>query len=132
MTRIERKQVENIVENFVEKLVAGKIDFASARCDLRCALEKARYAELGDERWLNGVLGLNTSLRCSWRYYTARQSKASLDQWPAQELIRVGPRQERRNWNGKEHTDANSPAEGRGRAAGGKLVNGRMVALMDD
>src|SRR5438132_12728500 len=112
MTRIERKQVENIVENFVEKLVAGKIDFASARCDLRCALEKAGYAELGDERWLNGVLGLNTSLRQCWRQYDAGLHAATLDQWPAQELYRAFLRKKHRNWDGKEYGDASSPATG--------------------
>jgi hypothetical protein len=120
LKRRQRKEVGTVVEKFVEKLVAGKIDFASARCDLRLALWDAGYSELGDEDWLNAVLELNTSLRLCWRYYESRLHPVLLAHWPAQEFLRVGPRAVHRDWL-RRWTDAD-----------GRLSNGKMIALMDD
>jgi hypothetical protein len=116
----DRKQVGDAVENFVEKLVAGKMDFASARCDLRLALDEVGHSELGDEEWLNAVLELNTSLRQNWRNYDSGLHPAILDQWPAQEFCRIGPRAVHRDWL-RRWTDA-----------GGRACNGKMIALIDD
>jgi hypothetical protein len=108
------------VEKFVEKLVAGKTDHASARCDLMSALRQKGLWELScDEDWLNGVLDLNFSLRCGWRSYSDGLHSAILDQWPAQEFYRAFSRPVYRDW---PHRWAD---------IGGQLYNGKMIALKD-
>lgn len=117
----DRKQVGRLVEHFVEELLAAKMDFASARCDLRLALWDAGYSELGDEEWLNAVLGLNSSLRRSWRDYDwQRLHPVILNSRPAQEFYRAFPRAIHRDWL-RRWTDA-----------GGQTCNGKMIALKDD
>jgi hypothetical protein len=109
------------VEKFVEKLVTGKTDHASARCDLMLALRHKGLWELScDEDWLNGVLDLNFSLRCGWRSYSDGLHSAILDQWPAQEFYRAFSRRVHRDWL-RRWIDS-----------GGRLYNGKMIALKDD
>lgn len=106
------------VEKFVELLVAGKMDRASARCGLMSAFLKKSFRDLCDEDWLNGVLDLNCSLRCNWRQYNV--SQRALDAAPAQELYRAFHRKFPRDWIQ------------RWTKAGGQLHDGRMIALNDD
>ena len=109
------------VEKFVEKLVAGKTDHTSARCDLMLALRQKGLWELScDEHWLNAVLDLNFSLRCGWRSYSDGLHSAILDQWPAQEFYRAFPRTVHRDWL-RRWTDS-----------GAHLYSGKMIALKDD
>ncbi len=107
------------VEKSVEKFVAGKTDRASARCDLMMELRAKGFWDLAcDEDWLNGVLELNSSLRCHWRQYN--QGQRTLNAAPAQELYRAFSRKIPRDWI-RRWSDA-----------GGRLYGGKMIALKDD
>lgn len=109
------------VEKFVEKLVAGKTDHASARFDLMLALRQKGFWKLScDEDWLNRVLDLNFSLRCGWRSYDDGLHSAILDQWPAQEFYRAFLWPSQREWL-RRWTDS-----------GGRIYDGKMIALKDD
>jgi hypothetical protein len=111
--------VSDLIEGFVERFAAGKVDLASARCDLSFALDKVEFP--WDEDWLNGVLRLNSSLRSSWRNYDwQRLHPVILDSCPAQEFYRAYPRGVHRDWLS------------RWTKAGGHLYNGKMIALKDD
>jgi hypothetical protein len=120
MTEATTLTITAEVEKFVEKLVAGKTDHASARCDLMLALQQKGFSELCDDDWLNGVLDLNVSLRCAWCLYRDGLDSAILDQWPAQELYRAAPRPVRRDWL-RRWTEN-----------GGRTYGGKMIALKDD
>jgi hypothetical protein len=112
-------EVRDLIEGFVERFTAGKIDLASARCDLSFELDKVEFPWNGD--WLNSVLKLNSFLRSSWHNYDSqRRQSAVLDQWPAQELRRAYPRAVHRDWLS------------RWTKVGGHLYNGKMIALKDD
>ena len=108
-----------LIEQYVQQLTSGEVDRASARCDLGLSLRRAGHWELADFDWLDIVLTLNSSLRSCWRQYEDGLHEAILDQWPAQELIQVGPAQE----------PIHGP--GRWRAGGGQIVSDRMIALKD-
>jgi hypothetical protein len=109
------------VENAVEKLVAGKIDCASARCDLMVALRARGFWDLScDEDWLNGVLDLNSALRSLWWQYSDGLRPPVLAHWPAQEFYRAFPRPAQRDWISR-WTDV-----------GGRVYSGKMIALKDD
>ena len=109
------------VEKFVEKLVAGKTDGASARCDLMLSLREKGFWNLScDEDWLNGVLDLNSSLRSLWRQYCDGLRLPILDEWPAQEFYRAFPRAVQRDWLL------------RWTEVGGRVYRGKMIALKDD
>jgi hypothetical protein len=115
------KQVAKLVEQAVETLVAGKVDRASARCDLRLALRNQGCWDLSsNDDWLNDVLDLNSSLRSIWRQYEEGLHSAILDQWPAQELKGYGPPEALRDWTALW------------RSAGGTIFGDRMIALKDD
>jgi hypothetical protein len=114
-------EVAVLVQKFVEKLVAGKTDCASARCDLMMALREKGFWDLScDEDWLNGVLDLNSSLHSLWRQYSNGLHAAILDQWPAQEFYRAFPRPVHRDWLRRWTT------------GGGRLYGDKMIALKDD
>jgi hypothetical protein len=111
--------VSDLIEGFVERFAAGKVDLASARCDLSFALDKVEFPWDGD--WLNGVLQLNSWLRSSWRDYDwQRVNPVILNAWPAQEFYRAFPRAIHRDWL-RRWTEA-----------GGQICNGKMIALKDD
>ena len=110
--------VSSLIEGFVERYAAGKIDLGSARCDLGLALFNLGFRS--DEEWINTVLNLNSSLRAEWRNYDSGRDSAVLDQWPAQEFFRAFPRTVHRDWLS------------RWTKAGGHLYNGKMIALKDD
>jgi hypothetical protein len=113
------EDARGLIEQFVQRLASGKIDRATARCDLGLSLRRAGHWELADFDWLDIVLTLNSALRCCWRQYQDGSHAAILDQWPAEELIQVGPAQEPVDW------------PSRWCAAGGQLFSGRMIALKD-
>lgn len=111
--------VAKLVELGVRKLVAGKTDHASARCELKLSLRNQGFCQLSsNDDWLNTILDLNTQLRQGCRQYNEGIDKAILDEWPAQELIRViWPVGALRDW------------ACRWEAVGGKFFDGRMIAL---
>ena len=114
------EDAHTLIEDHVLQFASGKVNRATARCNLMLALRRAGHWDLGDSDWLDIVLTLNASLRSCWRNYTHDLHPVILDEWPAQELIQVGPAQEPVDWLA------------RWRAAGGQIFAGRMIALKDN
>jgi hypothetical protein len=111
--------VSSLIESFVERYAAGKIDLGSARCDLGPALFNLGLRS--DDEWIDTVLNLNSWLRSSWRDYDwQRVNPVILNARPAQEFYRAYPRATHRDWL-RRWTDA-----------GGQICNGKMIALKDD
>jgi hypothetical protein len=110
--------VSSLIEGFVERYAAGKIDLGSARCDLGLALFNLGFRS--DDEWINTLLNLNSSLRAEWRNHDSGRDSAVLDQWPAQEFFRAYPRTVHRDWLS------------RWTKTGGHLYDGKMIALKDD
>jgi hypothetical protein len=110
-----------LIEQYVQRYASGKIDRATARCDLGVALKGAGHGDFADFDWLDVVLTLNFTLRSYWRDYAHDlEHPVLLDHWPAQEFLKVGYGQERIDW----------PT--RWRAAAGRMFGNRMIALKDD
>lgn len=109
-----------LIEKFVDRLVKGEIDHASARCELGLALGRSGHHELSDFDWVEAILDVNFSLRCGWRQYGGGFNPADLDQWPAQELYRAFDRKVPR---------VNPTWAERFRMAGGQFFEQRMIAL---
>ena len=124
-------KVHRILEYGLRQLMAGKVDFATARCEADLAVRELGFPDLFD--WIDEVLSLNVALLSGWRDYTSGLDRAILDQWPAQELYRVFPRPTHRQWNGldRENIIDGEPPQGRWVEAGGQLYDGRMIALKD-
>jgi hypothetical protein len=111
--------VAALIERTVEKLVAGKTDKASARCDFMLSLRKLGLWHLSSvEDWLNTILDVNTQIRQGWRQYDEALYEAIFDAYPAQELFALSKRNaEPYNWQERWAT------------SGGAITQGRMVAL---
>jgi len=84
--------------------------------------------DLASERRIRVILDTNADMARGYGQFKQGQTTAILDQWPAQELVRIQSRQERRNWHETW------------RGAGGKVYSGagldgrpgRLVALKND
>nr|HPK71589.1 hypothetical protein [Vicinamibacterales bacterium] len=66
------------------------------------------------------IADTNAGLARGYAAHVAGSTRGARLAYPAQELVRVEPREQERNWRA------------RWTAAGGKLYSGRMVALKDD
>lgn len=109
---------------------AGGIDRAKARLELRQLLGSLGYKPAEDEQGsltdlssddrLNLILDTNLQMAQSYGQWKQGQDPAVLDQWPAQELIRVIDSKEKRDW------------PQRWADAGGVFYGGRMIALKFD
>lgn len=77
--------------------------------------------DLGSEQRLNLIVDMNVGLARGYGQWMQGQDGAVLDQWPAQELVRLEERKEKRDWIA------------RWQGAGGRIFpGGRMVALKND
>jgi hypothetical protein len=113
--------------NSIKQILDGTKSASESRRDIRAALSAAGYVaptgkdeSLQDhttQRRLDLILQQNVRKARGYAKRSADMDPDTLDQWPAQELIRVMPRKSERNW------------KARWVAAGGQLVKGRMVAL---
>jgi hypothetical protein len=113
--------------NSIKQILDGTKSASESRRDIRAALSAAGYvAPAGKEeslqdhttqRRLDLILQQNVRKARGYAKRSADMDPDTLDQWPAQELIRVMPRKSERNW------------KARWVAAGGQLIKGRMVAL---
>ena len=109
---------------------AGGIDRAKARLELKQLLDSLGYhpaeseqgtlTDLSSDDRLNLILDTNLQMAQGYGQWKQGQDPAVLDQWPAQELIRVIDSKEKRDW------------ETRWAEAGGKFYDGRMIALKND
>ena len=87
-TIMDNNAVVSLLEASVEKLVAGKINTASARCEFMLGLRKIGLWHLSqDEDWLNTIVDLNTHIRQGWRQYDDRLRQGVFDAFPCQELF---------------------------------------------
>jgi hypothetical protein len=115
------------MDDLIGQLLEGKIDRATAREAL-----KRRFGTLGDEvdesdltdlasdARLNLILDTNVAQAQGYGSWAQGQDEAILDQWPAQELIRVQQSRVPRDW-AQRWADA-----------GGQFFAGRMIALKND
>jgi hypothetical protein len=119
-----------LIDDLVRQYVNGEIDLASARLALKDKLNELGYEPSPDEEGglkdfssdarINLVLRTNAQMAAGYGSWMQGQHPAILDQWPAQELIRVAPRKVPRNWIS------------RWGQAGGQSYGGRMMARKND
>jgi hypothetical protein len=113
--------------NSIKGILDGTKSASESRRDIRVALSSAGYVAPGgkedslqdhtSKRRLDLILQQNVRKARGYAKRAADMDPDTLDQWPAQELIRVMPRKKARSW------------KARWEAAGGTLIQGRMVAL---
>ncbi|MDD2763484.1 MAG: hypothetical protein PHE83_05860 [Opitutaceae bacterium] len=116
----------------IDELLAGKTDRATQRAGLKQLLQQLGYQphgghegtllDLSSDARLNLILDTNLELAQGYGHFAEGQNPAILDQWPAQELVRVA------NFGSTHQRDW---AE-RWVQAGGQFFGGRMIALKDD
>lgn len=108
----------------------GGIDRAKARLELKQLLDSLGYqpaegeegtlTDLSSDDRLNLILDTNLQMAQGYGQWKQGQDPAILDQWPAQELIRVVDSKDKRDWGT------------RWAEAGGLFYAGRMIALKND
>lgn len=114
----------------VDMLLDGKTDRATQRAELKKLLQRLDYkpaegeegtlTDLSSDRRLNLILDTNLQMAQGYGRWKQGQDAAILDQWPAQELIRVIDSEVPRNW-AQRWADA-----------GGTFYGGRMIARKND
>jgi hypothetical protein len=114
----------------INELVAGTTDRATKRAELKQLLDELGYrpaegaegtlTDLSSDARLNLILDTNLEQAQGYGHFQEGQDPAILDQWPAQELIRVMETKVQRDW------------PSRWEQAGGQFYGGRMIALKDD
>lgn len=114
----------------IDEMLSGKVDRATKRAGLKQLLEKLGYqpaegeegslTDLSSDRRLNLILDQNLQAAQGYGSWKQGQDPAVLDQWPAQELVRVIDSKVPRDW----------PA--RWAEAGGEFFGDRMIALKND
>ncbi|MBI5770831.1 MAG: hypothetical protein HZA93_23845 [Verrucomicrobia bacterium] len=119
------------IDDSINDLVSGQVDRATKRAGLKQLVarldlgakaddERGTLTDLGSDRRLNLILDTNLQQAQGYGHWMQGQDAAVLDQWPAQELVRVIDSREKRDW------------AARWAAAGGQFFDGRMVALKND
>ena len=109
-------------------LLDGKINRADARQALKAQLgslgddsvDNTDLTDLRSDARLNLILDTNLQQAQGFGGYVQGNQPDVLDQWPAQELIRVIDSLEKRDWSA------------RWASAGGEFFGGRMIALKSD
>lgn len=127
------------IYDIVSDYETGKLDQATAILKMKNALDQTGYSpgdkagtieDLGSDSRRLLILKTQADFGAGFGYY--KQAQDRLDTWPAQELVRVGPRKTHRNWTGDDGDIKGEPPEGRWKAAGGKFFEDRMIALVND
>lgn len=119
------------VQDAAGNLVSGQTDFASQRLALKQFLQAEGYMPSEEDRGTLRDLSSDARLEVQvmtpvqmaqgYGYWKQGQDPAVLDAFPAQEFLRVEAREvPRTDW------------QDRFKAAGGDVINGRMVALKND
>lgn len=114
----------------IDSLVSGTTDRATQRAELKKLLGSLNYrpalgeedslTDLGSDRRLNLILDQNLAQAQGYGRWKQGQDVSVLDQWPAQELVRVIDAEQPRDW------------ATRWANAGGSFYAGRMIALKND
>lgn len=110
-----------LIEEQVERLAAGKVNQATARCDAKVALRESGHWNLGEGDQLDEIIEINCALRQLWRQHTEGDQDVILDMWPAQELFAVF-----------RHNDESTVLKKRWLTLKGRIFDDRMIALKDD
>lgn len=118
------------VDREVSQILAGKTDQATVRLGLKQVLDKIGYTsdpekagtleDLRSDRRLNLIIETNVEMARGYGQWVQGQQPDVLDEWPAQELVRVRQALQPRDW-AQRWTEA-----------GGQFFAGRMVALKND
>lgn len=129
--RVGNLQFLDRARDLTTQIVAGDLDRATARADLKKLLKKLNYEplpgeagsvqDLSSDRRLNLILDTNVDQARNHGIWQKSQQPEILAIYPCQELVRVGsmpaaPRPWKRKWV----------------LAGGKLYEGRLIARKDD
>lgn len=115
------------MDDMIGALLRGETDRATARTELKrrfgtlgSEVDEADLTDLASDARLNLILDTNVDQAAGYGSWAQGQDEAILDQWPAQELVRVREAAQPRDW--KRIWVEN----------GGTLYNGRMIALKND
>jgi hypothetical protein len=123
------KNLANIIEPLITEHTLGNMDEPTTRLRIRAALTsngKVPYFEIKgvrqelDAEWLDLVVHTNTSFACGYHSFAQSVDPEMLDAYPARELVHIKGGTEPYDW------------KARWTAAGGKLFDGRMIALKSD
>ena len=121
--------------HLVEHVFAGELYDYRTHDEFRAAVQKHVWAHQTSASWRDSnpveelldrgrirlIFRVNVALRQGWRHWHDGQSEIARTMYPAQELLRVGrPPKHARDW------------EARWVSAGGRLVDGRLIALRND
>ena len=82
--------------------------------------DSGRMTDITSQRRLELIYDVQTTMAAEFGRYQVGQEPVLLDAYPAQELLRIEDRNEKRDW------------EKRWKEAGGRLYGGRMIARKDD
>lgn len=125
--RVSLIEIVQRLDDLVEKIIAGEMDFATARTEMKKFLDSIGYEaqpqDVGTIKDLRTdariILQLETNVATARGYgqWIQGQTRADLDQWPAQELYRAFARKQPREWLI------------RFQKVGGQVFKGRMIAL---
>ncbi len=126
-----------------QELVA--MDRGAARLEIKRVLEKVSYRppagdagtikDLRTDTRLNLILDTNTRMAEGYGAWAQGQDDAVLDEWPAQELVRIEDRQEKRNWYERWRAAGGTIYPGNPRGyplVSGAAMEGRCIALKND
>lgn len=126
-SRVESARFLHAARGMTAELAAGKLGASEIRVKLREVLEAEGYApapgkegglqDLTSKRRLDLIIKTNADQARGYVQHVEATSPGALAAFPAQELIRVSSRKQPREW------------EQRWKGAGGRLYQGRMVAL---
>jgi hypothetical protein len=124
MTNAEYLQA---LDDVLADFIAGKIDLATARLELKNKLDELGYSptpgeegsikDFSTDARINLQLNMGADFAQGYGQWLQGQNTVVLDQWPAQELYRAFNRKVPRPWLARWQN------------AGGNLFNGRMIAL---
>lgn len=126
-SRVESARFLHTARGMTAELAAGKLSASEIRVKLREVLEAEGYApapgkegglqDLTSKRRLDLIIKTNADQARGYVQHVEATSPGALAAFPAQELLRVSSRKQPREW------------EQRWKGAGGRLHQGRMVAL---
>jgi hypothetical protein len=118
------------IDDRVQLILSGEQDQATARLGLKQILADMGYTssaedsgtlrDLRSDERLNLIIETNVELARGYGQWVQGQDPAVLDEWPAQELVRVRQSKVPRDW------------AARWAEAGGQFFDGQMIALKDD
>lgn len=129
---VQNAEILDAMATAVSSFTAGQVDQATLRTQLREVIERTGYRsepeqagglqDLASDARLNLILETNREMAEGFGHWQEGQDPDILDEWPAQELIRVIDSKVKRDW------------KARWIDAGGRFWDGphRMIALKSD